>query len=283
MKIGCCSNMLYRAPSAEDIQDASRERLARTGIDYVEKIARASFDYIELPLAQVTALNFDEFTVLQAQLEASGLTCPACNNFFPTDIRLTGPDVDNAQIIAYVKKALERAAILGAGRVVFGSGPAKNVPAGFSLEAGYQQVLQMLKRIAPLARAYGITIAIEPLRRQECNLINTFAEGCQLARDVADPNVKVLVDYYHLATEREPAQNIIDNAELLTHVHTARLAGRGFPIELDDELNQRFYEALKAINYEGGISLEAYTTDFEREAPRSVAFLRRQTVGEFFL
>ncbi|MGI6298677.1 MAG: sugar phosphate isomerase/epimerase family protein [Saccharofermentanales bacterium] len=277
MKIGCCSNMLYRESARTDDDNKTvSERLARTGFEYIKKIARAGFDYVELPLAQVTDLTEAEFELLQEQLKTSDITCPACNNFFPTDIRLTGPDVNDTQVDAYVAKALQRAAALGASRVVFGSGPAKNVPKGFPMAEGYRQVQRMLKRIAPVALANKITIAIEPLRKQECNLINTFAEGCQLARDVDDANVKVLVDYYHLGTEREPASHIVDNAELLCHVHTARLAERGFPTELDDELNLQFYQALKTVNYSGGISLEAFTSDFEREAPAALEFLRQQ-------
>lgn len=284
MKIGCCSNMLYREPATAGLASASNDadagsidRLARTGIGFAGQIARAGFDYIELPLAQSMALTEPEFETLLRLLAASGLPCPTLNNLFPTSFRLTGPVVNDAAIDAYVEKAMQRVERLGATCTVFGSGPAKNVPDGFPMQEAYFQVARLLQRMAPVARAHGVTIAIEPLRHQECNLINTFAEGCRLARDVDDPSVMVLVDYYHLGTEREPAQDIIDNAHLLRHVHTARLGQRGFPTVLDDELNRDFYNALKAIGYAGGVSLEAFTDDFEREAPAALAFLRAQT------
>ncbi len=287
MKIGCCSNMLYResaAPVGAARQsaagtgtDAGAARLARTGIGYVDAIARAGFDYIELPLAQVMDLADAEFDTLLKQLAASGLPCLAFNNCFPVHFRLTGPAIDEAVVDDYFTRAMTRVERAGASRVVFGSGPAKMVPAGFPMDEAFDQIAALLRRLAPAARAHGVTIAIEPLRHQECNIINTYAEGCRLARAVDDANVKVLVDYYHLGTEREPASDIIENAHLLCHAHTARLEARGFPTVLDDELNRDFYSALKAIGYDGGISLEAYTDDFEREAPASLAFLRVQT------
>ena len=95
-------------------------------------------------------------------------------------------------ILGYVEKALKRAKALGVSNVVFGSGGAKNVPEGFPIEQGYEQIVTLLKRIAPVASGYGITIVIEPLRKAECNLINTFEEGCRLAKDVNDPAIRVL-------------------------------------------------------------------------------------------
>ena len=275
MKIGCCSNMLARI--TDQTGNEQIDRILRTGIDFLERIAEAGFDYIELPLAQLMALDEASFEKVAARVQASSLACEVCNNFFPTTIRLTGVHVDDDEIDDYVTSALQRARTIGAGIVVFGSGPAKNVPYGFSLEEGYRQIVGMLKRINPIAQKEQVTIVIEPLRRQECNLINTYAEGCQLARDVGGSHVQVLVDYYHLATEREPARDIVDGQRFLRHVHYARLAGRGFPADIDDALNVDFFQALRDIGYQGRMSLEAYTDRFDREARVALEFLRRWT------
>jgi sugar phosphate isomerase/epimerase len=71
-----------------------------------------------------------------------------------------------------VHKALTRLSALGTEIVVFGSG------------------------------ASGITIAIEPLRKQETN-INTAAEGLDLVAAIDDPNFQLMIDFYHLASEHE--------------------------------------------------------------------------------
>lgn len=275
MKIGCCSNMLARV--TDQTGNEQIDRILRTGIDFLERIADAGFDYIELPLAQLMMLDEAAFEKVAARVHASGLACEVCNNFFPTTIRLTGVHVDEEEIDEYVTAALHRARTIGAGIVVFGSGPAKNVPYGFPLEEGYHQVVSMLKRINPIAQREQVTIVIEPLRRQECNLINTYAEGCQLARDVDGSHIQVLVDYYHLATEREPARNIMEGRRYLRHVHYARLAGRGFPSTIDDTLNEEFFQALREIGYQGRMSLEAYTDHFDREARVALEFLRAWT------
>lgn len=274
MKIGCCSNMLVK--SSAPVGEEQEHKLKRTGFDFLEKIAKVGFDYVELPLAQVMALDEEHFERLLDKITELGLPCEACNNFFPVTMRLTGPSVDQEAVDAYVAAALQRARRMGARSVIFGSGPAKNVPDGFKLEDGYRQLVDMLKRVDDFAGRENVTIAIEPLRKQECNLINTYEAGYRMAQEVAGKNIRVLVDYYHLGTEREPVEHILAGKEWLQHTHTASLDRRSFPVKLDDQLNEDFYRALKTAGYDDCISLEAYTDDFDHDAPLSLAFLRHQ-------
>lgn len=68
MRIGCCGSMI--SPSTD-----------RVGIEVVETMASLGFDYIELSLADVTALPAETFEALAWRLERSGIPCEACNNF----------------------------------------------------------------------------------------------------------------------------------------------------------------------------------------------------------
>jgi len=263
VRFGCCSNMV--AEGADGI-----------GLERIGKIAEYGFDYIELPLAQMMALSEEAFEQLKETVNASGIRCETCNNFFPVHFRLTGPEVNYGEIRMYYKKALKRAGELGVQFVVFGSGPAKNVPEGFPMEEGYKQVVELLKEVAITAKENKVTIAIEPLRKQECNLINSFKEGCQLAKDVGSPNVRVLVDYYHLKQEREPVQHILNlGQEYLVHTHFARNEGRVYPASMEEDSGyQEFIDTLKAVHYEGRVSCEAYAEDFDREARQAILFFK---------
>jgi D-psicose/D-tagatose/L-ribulose 3-epimerase len=262
MRFGCCLNMVATNPD-------------RTGIEHIENLAKYGFDYVELPLAEMMELSDAEFESLKERVSKTGIRCETCNNFFPGTIRLTGDNTDMNQIMDYVQRALARAASLGVQYVVFGSGKAKNVPEGFSLEEGYKQVVALLKKVGPIARNNNITIVIEPLRKAECNLINSFEEGVRLSKDVADDNVKVLVDFYHLTEEKEPVQNIITyGKEFLRHVHMANSHGRVYPESIDEDNYKPFIEALKTIGYEGRVSCEAYVSSYEEQAPRALHFFR---------
>ena len=263
IRIGFCTNMAASAPG-------------ETGAEYIEKCAAAGFEYLEMPLAEISLLSGGQFDALVRRVRDSGLRCEACNNFFPRGLRLTGPDAHTGAISEYMRKMLARAGRLGIEILVFGSGPAKTVPGGFSLADGYKQVVGITRNAAEEAKQYGITIVVEPLRRAECNIINSYREACGLVREVGMENVKALVDYYHLAEESEPPAHIIEDGALLRHAHFARRKGRTYPRDLEEEATyEPFINALKAAGYAGRISLEAYTSRFDEEAPLALAFMRR--------
>ena len=262
MRIGCCTGM---AGTVDD----------KIGMRHFETIAAIGFDYLELPLSDVAMLGDDAFEALRRAIDASGVRCEACNNFFPSTMRLTGPDVDENRVMAYVEHALACAGQMGAKVVVFGSGTAKSAPEGFPVEAAWHQLVALTRRFGSVAEKNGVTIVIEPLRRAESNLVNTFAEGCRMAEAIGSEHVKVLVDYYHLMEENEPIDHVAQRgASYLRHAHFARQAGRAFPAAADEEAYAAFAAALTACGYGGRVSLEAKSEDCIGEAPRALSVMR---------
>ena len=263
MRFGCCLNMLATQPDG-------------TGAEHIQALARSGYDYAELPLAQMMRLPDQEFQRLAKAVAQSGIKCEACNNFFPGTMRLTGDDVDEALIDAYVENALARAASLGAGIVVFGSGAARNVPEGFARATAWQQLVRLLRAMDPIAGKYRIILVIEPLRTQESNIINTFREGCRLAAEAGCAQVKVLVDFYHLCAMREPAAHVREfGRDYLRHVHFAQPSSRIFPADVSEYDYGEFADALRSAGYDGRVSCEALTKDFDRAAPAALEFFRK--------
>ncbi len=261
MKFGCCGNML-----------AKRE--SETGVEIIEDLRDLGFDYIELSLAQIAALSEADYKSLGERVQKSGIKSEACNNLFPPSFRLTGPEVDLDKIMAYAIPAMERAAHLGGRIIVFGSGPAKRVPDVFSKNLAWFQLVELLREISVPAKEFGLTVAIEPLRRQECNIINTAAEGLLLVRSVCTEQVKLLVDFYHLSAEGESCQILKDARDEICHIHIAKPEGRRFPSQVDAAIFQEFFETLNEISYQHRISIEAYSKDFRNEAANSLSFLQ---------
>jgi sugar phosphate isomerase/epimerase len=182
--------------------------------------------------------------------------------------------VDPAKQMAYVTGVLGRLKQLGVKMVVLGSGGARRVPDGFSKEEATAQLVDFCRRIAPVARDNGITIVIEPLRKQESNIINTAREGLALVRAVDRPEIRLLVDYYHLTEEGESPDIIAEAGPLLAHTHIANPKGRVFPLQADESPYAGFFSNLCKIGYQGRTSVEASTKDFATEAPQAVALLR---------
>jgi sugar phosphate isomerase/epimerase len=240
----------------------------------VDAARAAGFDYVELGTSEIVGLSDDEYEKAVTHVKQIGLPVPVTNLFLPAALKVTGPQTDPDQQMAYVKRAFARLSRLGTEIVVFGSGGARRVPEGFPKEDAFKQLVEFGRRIAPEARAHGITVAIEPLRREETNIINSAAEGLELVKAINDPNFQLMVDFYHLASEKEDPEIIVRAREHIRHLHMANPQGRVFPLKWDEYDYAPFFASLRKIGYEKRISVEASARDFSNEAPQSIALLR---------
>ena len=243
--------------------------------DRFEAAQTAGFDYVEIPASKVAGLTDEQFRQLTEQVARLRIPVAAANNFIPAAIKIVGPDIDKDRQQSYVGKTLRRLKALGVSLVVLGSGGARRVPDGFPREDALGQLVDFCRRIAPLARDSGITIAIEPLRRQETNIINSAREGLALVSAVDRPEIQLLVDYYHLAEEGESADILLEAGRRLVHTHLANPQGRVYPSSPNESNYAPFFRNLCAIGYTGRLSIEASTPDFAAQAPRSLAMLRK--------
>jgi len=251
------------------------------GLKGLEVAKAAGFDYVELGTTELTALSDADFEAAVAQAKAVGIPTPNANLFLPASLKLTGPEAATPeQQMAYVTKAFTRLERLGVRILCFGSGGARRVPDGFSKDEAFAQLVAFGTRIAPEAKAHGITVVIEPLRRQETNIINTAAEGFALVKAVAHPNFELLVDFYHLASEHEDPKIMVEAKDHLRHLHMANPQGRVFPLAWDEFDYAPFFATLRSIGYTGRLSIEASTPDLPTQAPRSIALLRKAFAGE---
>jgi D-psicose/D-tagatose/L-ribulose 3-epimerase len=244
------------------------------GIDALAETRAAGFDYAELGVSGIARLSDEDFEQAVARHRAVGLPTPAANGFLPATVRVTGPDVDAGKQLAYLRKAFARLARLGVHVVVFGSAGARNVPENFPRETAWQQLVDFGKRLGPEAARHGIVVAVEPLRRQESNIINTAAEGLRLVEAVAHPNFQLMVDFYHLATEREDPAIIVQARDHIRHFHFANPDGRVFPLDAAEYDYAGFFAAVRRIGFRGGLSIEATPAHgVAADGPRAVAFL----------
>jgi len=241
----------------------------------IDAAKAAGFDYVELGTSEIAALSDEDYEKALAHIKQVGLPVPVTNLFLPAALKVTGPQIDRDQQMAYVRRAFARLARLGTEIVVFGSGGARRVPDGFPKDEAFKQLVEFGKRIAPEARAHGLTVAIEPLRREETNIINSAAEGLELVRAIDDPNFQLMVDFYHLASEKEDPEIVVRAREQIRHLHMANPQGRVFPLEWTEYDYAPFFATLRKIGYARRISVEASAKDFPSEAPKAIALLRR--------
>jgi D-psicose/D-tagatose/L-ribulose 3-epimerase len=243
-------------------------------IKMISAIKGAGFDYAELSTTEIVSLSDADFAQLKNEVKQGSFPILATDVFIPATIKLTGPNVDKDQQMTYVRKAMDRVAALGAHTIVLGSGAARKVPDGFSHDAAFDQLVDFLKRIAPEARARDIVVAVEPQSTEESNITNSIDDGVKLVRAVNDPNIQLVVDIYYLDQTHEDPSAMIAAKDYIRHFHFSNPNGRVFPANWDEYNYAPFFSALRQMNYQGGISIDAHTTNFPNDASQTVAFLR---------
>jgi len=242
--------------------------------DAFAKAERWRFDYFEPGAAALATMSEPEFANFREQVLASRVRCLSCNSLIRT-MRVVGVGVNLEAVSTYLDSTLDRCHQLGGSVAVWGSASSREVPAGFSRVEAWRQIRAFLTRAGDIAKAKQMVIAIEPLRRQESNIINTGAEALRLVQEVNHPNVKMIIDYYHLRAEQEDPEIVRQAREHIVHLHFANPNGRRWPKLPDEDAEyDRFFQILKQINYAGRLSIEGNGT-FEDDAAQSLSFFGR--------
>jgi D-psicose/D-tagatose/L-ribulose 3-epimerase len=237
---------------------------------------RYGFDYIEPSAADVAGMSADKFREYADQVLSSPIRCEAFNSFIRRpELVVLGNEVPKAALNDYMEACLARCRKLGASIVVWGSAGSRKVPDGFSRERARQQIAEFLGIAGDIARRNEIVIAIEPLRRQESNILNSGAESLEMVRTVKHPNVRMIIDYYHLREENENPRIVETAKNEIVHMHFANPAGRIWPRDPGEDRDYAlFFRYLKSAGYTGRISIEGKGS-FEQDAERSLQFFRQ--------
>ncbi|HYE82371.1 MAG TPA: sugar phosphate isomerase/epimerase family protein [Clostridia bacterium] len=219
-------------------------------------IRKLGFDAFEID----GALLLDRFNEVKAAVRSTGATVSSvCGGYrgwigdFDENKRLQG--------VADISRILEYAALIGAKGIV--------VPAAWgmfslrlppmvpprSFEEDRRALLDSLGRLEKVAESTGTQVLLEPLNRYEDHMINTV----KTARDIISAggfrNVKITADLFHMNIEENSiAQSILDNKELIGHIHLAD-SHRYQPGSGHMDFVSGF-RALAAIGYEGYMAFE---------------------------
>ena len=236
-----------------------------TTVDYSTALKNAGFDYIESALVPVSSMAGEE---LEKYAAASAVPTPVFNNFFDRNAhKLVGENIDFPLLEQYIRTALHNAAKLGCKVVVLGSGYSRRVPDGYDRTKALDQFAQDVTLAANIAKEFGITVAVEPLNYRETNLLNTFAETADFARRIGLDNVRVTADFFHIVQNDEGWDGLYDNADLLGHVHICHPQTRAIPKVGDGFDYIEFKTILNRIGYNGLVSVEGISQNWEQDIP----------------
>lgn len=138
---------------------------------------------------------------------------------------------------------------------------------------------EQFDEMGTFAQQHGTTVILEPLNRREAFYLRQVADAASICRDINNPGVTCLGDFWHMTWEETSDMGaFISAGDYLQHVHIASRERRSVPGEdgaADNYVDG--FRGLKMIGYNKYVSYECGIQG-EREVvvPASLELLRKQ-------
>jgi D-psicose/D-tagatose/L-ribulose 3-epimerase len=230
----------------------------RAGPDHLpvlQELAGMGYDVVELPVFDLEDVG--HYAWLGDQARALGLT-PLAVSALNADQNIAAADAQTrAQGEAALNRMVDCAAAMGASLL---SGPLHSAIGQFTGQgpqpAELDRAAGVLARVAARGQGLGVGLAIEPLNRFECYLLNDTAAAAAFCAQVGS-GAGVLYDTFHAhIEEKDPAAAIRAHCDSFALVHVSEndrsIPGHG-QVRWSDS-----FAALKASGYAGPLVVEAF-------------------------
>jgi sugar phosphate isomerase/epimerase len=185
----------------------------------------------------------------------------------PPGLHVTTPDdLVRMRSWDYIHRLVDLSADLADGPsvMVFGSPKQRATTGGSSPEAAVERFVDGLRSVAPHAESRAVTILVEALPSDQCDIIRTLAEAADVVHQMNSPAVQTMFDTHNAADETEPHPQLIERyLPLIRHVHINEMDGR-HPGTGDYDFRS-ILQILERLGYNGWVSLEAF--DFTPGGP----------------
>lgn len=232
------------------------------------KIRKLGFDFIELLVPEPGELNLKE---TKQALDDAGLEVVLAARV-NLERNIASADKNKQQCgVDYLKYAIECSAELGSSIVggpltgnplVFAGRPPQPVEENERL-ARKDRCVNGLASAALYAAQHEVILALEPLNRFESDVLCTTRQGIEILDAVDHPNLKMLLDTFHMAMEEASIAEAIGAAGKRIGHFQANENHRGF-LGTGSINWTSVCRALKEVGYKGPISLEPFRRNDDR-------------------
>lgn len=221
-----------------------------------DDLKSVGYDGVEIPLFEGDPAHFS--AVGQAVRDA-GLACTAVTVLPDEERSAVSPNPTHREgAVKHLDWAISCAEALDANLLC---GPYYQPLGAFTGDGPTDEelgwVAEVHQKAADRAAQSGLTLAVEPLNRFECYVLNTMEAGAAHAKRVGRPNLGILYDTFHANIEEKDPIGVIDRyAEVIKHVHISE-NDRGTPGSGHVDFTTTI-KTIKATGYDDWLVIEAF-------------------------
>lgn len=226
-------------------------------VPYVERAKRDGFDALELGDYLILSMSDREVEELAAAARDQqiqlilGLDPPQDRALTADDPAQRAAGVD---FYCTVLPKLERLGIATLGGHFLNAVP--RPPQTIHAAEEWAYGVKSMRTLGELAADHGVCLCVEAVNRFQGHILNTARQGVRFVSEVGSPNVKLLLDTFHMNIEESsPAGAILATGDCLGHFHFVD-NHRGLPGTGHIDFAS-IRDALVHVGYEGTLTMEA--------------------------
>ncbi|MBR4761925.1 MAG: sugar phosphate isomerase/epimerase [Clostridia bacterium] len=229
-------------------------------LPYIKKVKDLGFDDLEINAGAVVDMSSAERKNLAAAAKDAGITLSYCIGL-PGKYDLSSEDSTVRKAgIEFTGKMLDGIHEMGGkvlGGIIYATWPMVKVPTYDEKMRMRERSLSSLSEIIKKAEQYDINYCLEIVNRFEQCIMNTAAEGVEYCKELGSPNVKLLLDTFHMNIEEDSIGDAIRSAKgYVGHFHI------GEPNRKTPGTGRmpwgEIFGALRDIDYNGMIVMEPF-------------------------
>jgi len=190
----------------------------------IAKVSEAAYHAVEL-VEEYKDWRKDDFAAARKQFHQLGIVVDACSGIHAS---LCDPAQRDA-LLAEIRAKLPVLAELECSRLILLTG---NLVPGLSREKMHANCVEVLKRVSDIVAPQKVELLLENIDPEENPkyFLTSVAEGFQVIREVGNPHVRFLYDFFHeQIAEGNLISKLEQNLDLTGLVHIADVPGRHEP------------------------------------------------------
>ena len=228
-------------------------------LPFIKQARRIGCDVLELSIADEDGTDRKAWKTLGEAATGEGILLTAAMGL-SDETSISSADRETAargvDILARVSERIAAGGLTSLSGVLYSACPG-SVSTIEEKKAHWNRSVENMRKVARAAANYGVTINVEVLHRFEGFLLNTAAEAVQYCKDVGEPNIKVLMDTYHMNMEEASFSGaLITAGTYLGELHVGEY-NRGLPGYGRLPWTE-IAAGLHAIGYEGNVIAEPF-------------------------
>ena len=229
--------------------------------DYIKKASKLGYDILEVDAGIFLNMSKNERKEIKLLLKQENVELTFCtgldesNNISSTDKRAREKGIEYLKNVVEVINYMNGEILCGVFYGIWGN-PLNTTKEDKQIHL--ENSINSMKKIIKTAEDFNVICNVEVVNRFEQFMLNTYEEGLDYIKRVDSPNIKILLDTYHMNIEEDSIKEaIIKSGDNMGHLHIGennrKPPGQGGHIDWDEVV-----EAVKEVKYDKAIVIESF-------------------------